>query len=400
MKMIQRVVALSCCMYCLTGVVNAFAVGDGLEIIKQQMQQLLEQNQQLSKRVAEMERDVSADKNVDQRFLPDEKTGEGEEQKIHDYVNFFGLIESEFVAGVDFEDNSSNDFNVATVELGLDAQMSEWAIGHILVKYEGPGEDQLFIDEATIQLGDYENFPFLFTAGKFYIPFGKFETHMIQDPLTLEIGESNDYGVTISLLVNGLYSAVFSNNGMKETGDDNVVNGYGIVAGYGLENNNLSLDVGVSWVNNIANSGGISDYLEDAGLNTISSNVEGLGVHLILEFGVVSFIGEYITALDTFAVEEIPFRHQGAEPKAWNVEVAFTTELLGREAIFAAGVQGTRDSLELGLPSTRYIGSASMVLLPGTAITFEYYHDEDYGTYDGGTDENANAFTAQLAYEF
>ncbi len=62
------------------------------------------------------------------------------------------------------EGNSFSEFIVANVELGFDAQMSEWAIGHILAKYEGGDDDNFFIDEANIWLGNYEKYPLLRTG--------------------------------------------------------------------------------------------------------------------------------------------------------------------------------------------------------------------------------------------
>lgn len=41
-----------------------------------------------------------------------------------------------------------------------------------------------------------------------------------------------------------------------------------------------------------------------------------------------------------------------------------------------------------------------MEIFPYTALTLEYFHDEDYDTSDGGTGEYANTLTMQLALEF
>jgi hypothetical protein len=41
-----------------------------------------------------------------------------------------------------------------------------------------------------------------------------------------------------------------------------------------------------------------------------------------------------------------------------------------------------------------------MEIIPHTVLTLEYFYDNDYDLEENGTDENANVFTAQLAYEF
>ena len=236
------------------------------------------------------------------------------------------------------------------------------------------------------------------TAGKFYMPFGRFETNMIQDPLTLEIGEINDYGVTVGFQSNGFYGGLYGYNGMKETGSSDVIKGFGVEAGYEFENDSMNLKTGLTWVNNIADSGGISDYLEESGMDSIKDQINGIGLHAMAGFGPVSFIGEYIQALDEFA--EIAYMDHGAEPKAWNTELAYSTELFGKESVFAISYQGSSEAVELGLPETRYLAAASMVLFQGTALTLEYSHDKDYGVAEGGTDEAANIFSTQLVYEF
>ncbi|NOQ45550.1 MAG: LbtU family siderophore porin [Desulfobulbaceae bacterium] len=448
-KKVKKTIALTAGMFLLAGGTSALAGDAEMDQLKQQIQQVIDQNQQLTRqnqeltrRISDIEKEMQAKETVQEaeatastsepeKFLPPgdhalrthvhqlikqemrkKAEAEGWEQKINEYVTLFGLIEGEAVFGDDYDGNSFSEFNVATVELGFDVQMSEWAVGHILALYEGPDDDSLSIDEANIWLGNYEKFPLLMTAGRFYMPFGKFDTNMIQDTLTLEIGEIGDYGVAVGFEANGFLGAVYSYNGMKETGDSETIKGFGAMIEYGYEQDEMSFNAGVSWVANIADSDGISDAFDEAGLETINSTVNGFGVHLTAAYDPIIFIGEYIQALDNFypgefnpetgEVEgsEILFKEQGAEPEAWNTELAYVTELFGKTTVFAIGYQGTSEAVELGLPEARYMAAASMVLLPGTVLTLEYLYDQDYDTNDGGTDEDANAFTAQLSYEF
>ncbi|MCK5070437.1 MAG: LbtU family siderophore porin, partial [Desulfocapsa sp.] len=180
-------------------------------------------------------------------------------------------------------------------------------------------------------------------------------------------------------------------------------------AGYELETDTMNLRTGISWVNNIADSGGLSDYLAESGFDTVQDHINGIGLHIMAGFGPVTFIGEYVQALDAFAeagdMEADPSGMNtgtafSAEPAAWNTEVAYSTEILGKESIFAIGYQGTSEAVDLGLPETRILAVASMVLLPGTALSMEYSYDTDYDVADGGTGENASVIITQLAYEF
>lgn len=373
-----------------------------MEALQRQMQELINQNKQLTQRVGELEGMMAEQnaKTAEKLKALDQQNEKIDPRKISEYVTLSGLVEVEFAAGDDYAGENFNSFDLATVELGLDMKATDWATGHVLVKYEEDGDDDEFtIDEATITLGDTEKFPLYLTAGKFYMPFGNFESNMIQDPLTLEIGEINDSGAALGFEANGFTAALYGYKGMDETGDSDTM-GYGVMAGYGYEKDDLSFTGGLSWTNNMADSdGAIADAFDVAGLNTIEETVSGFGAHVGVGLGPVSLIGEYITSLDEFPAE-IEFAGFGAEPEAWNVELAYTAALLNRETVFAIGWQETDEAVAIGLPETRYIGSAGMEIIPQTVLTLEYYHDKDYDLAEGGTDENADVFTAQLAYEF
>ena len=112
-------------------------------------------------------------------------------QKINGRVTFGGLVEVEATTGKDYEGTKESDITLATVELGLDAEITDWVNGHILLLYE-EDDTPLCVDEGFITLGNLEKFPLYFAAGKMYVPFGAFETNMISDPLTLELGENNE----------------------------------------------------------------------------------------------------------------------------------------------------------------------------------------------------------------
>ncbi len=377
--------------------------------MQRQMQELITQNKQLAQQVGELEGKMAETnaKTAEQFKALDKEEEKTDSKKISDFVTLSGLIEVEFAAGDDFAGESFNSFDASTVELGLDIKATDWASGHVLLKYEEDGdESDFFVDEATITLGNMEKFPLKLTAGKFYMPFGNFETNMIQDPLTLEIGEINDSGAAIGFEANGFTAALYGYKGMRETDvndpDDSYTEmGYGVMADYGYEKDDISFNGGLSWTNNMADSdGAIADAFGDAGLNTIEEEVNGFGVHVGAGLGSVSIIGEYVTALDHVSRTEIEFLDQGAKPSAWNTELAYTMELLSRETVFAIGWQQTDEAVAIGLPESRYIGSAAMEVLPHTVLTLEYYYDNDYDIVDGGTGDNANVFTVQLAYEF
>lgn len=143
-------------------------------------------NQKLHMRIEQLEKKMGEE---DGR-LPD---------KWSERIELSGLIEVEagYVSIDPKEGDSSDesDIAVATVELGVDAEITKHVLGHVLFLYED-GED-ISVDEATITLSGEDVIPAYLTAGEMYVPFGNFESHMISDPLTLEIAETREAAIQV-----------------------------------------------------------------------------------------------------------------------------------------------------------------------------------------------------------
>lgn len=131
-----------------------------------------------------------------------------------------------------------------------------------------------------------------------------------------------------------------------------------------------------------------------------TSDVNLATVELGLETKLTDWVSANVVALDSFGAGEMDFSGHGAKPKAWQTELAYTTEMAEREVTLALGYQRTDEALALGLPEHRYLAAIGIGLFDYTTLSLEYRHDQDYGTADGGTDANAHQVTAQLAVEF
>ena len=330
-----------------------------------------------------------------------------------------GVIEAEYgYEKIDFDDPAADDEDgsdlaLATVELGVDVEINDYVSGHVLFLYED-GED-ICVDEGFIEIsGGGDGASFYIKAGEMYVPFGSFESNMISDPLTLEIGETRETAVEIGFESNGFFGALYVFNGdIDEDGEDSHVDNFGAAAGYALETEAFTLDLGISYINNIADSDGLSDIIdgitaeaEDNGVAfSFRDYVPGIGIHGILSFGPVTFIGEYVALLEepewdvsdivpgSMAAAGLNPVEDGEEGKTFNVEAAYTCEMGGKETVFALAYQGS-DDLDEFLPEKRYMASVGIGILDGTSLAFEYLHD----TYEN--DDEADVFTAQLAIEF
>ena len=433
-KTLKRSLALAAAgSFCLLQTLPAVAATSKSEIdqLKQQVQQLMQQNQQLNKRLGEMEKNiqaqpaagqsVSAEEQARHKSMIEEEVARQVKEKgsgpsINQFVSLSGSIEGDYKLGKDFSGDHSSEFVLDTVDLIFDIKVTDWATGKIVVEYDGTeGNEDLYIDEAHVTLGKTEDFPFCLTGGKIYAPFGNFATNMIQDPLTQTLGEINGAGVIVGVEKNGFTASLFSFNGMNEGGDpadtdNDSINGFGASLAYSYEQEDRAFNAGIAWVNNIADSSSITDYLESNADGTkpevysLVDQVPGLSLNLSGKYKAFSLTTEYVAALDSFDVTEVAFSAPeiavGAEPSAWNSELAYTTSILDKETVFAVGYQKSWEAVALELPEHRYIASSAIVIFDGTTLTFEYFHDEDYSLSDGGTGNSGNGFTTRLAYEF
>ncbi len=411
-KTLNRSLALAATTACLlANTIPALAASPAkteLEQLKQQVQALMQQNQQLNQRITDMEKNAQAVPPA-KAAIEEEVTRQLGEKKpgpqINDFVSLSGSIEGDYKLGKDKVGDSSSEFVLDTVELIMDIKVVDWATGKIVIDYDGDDED-FYLDEANITLGKTEEYPFFLTAGKVYVPFGDFSTNMIQDPLTQTLGEINPKGVIVGYEGNGLTATVFSYNGMNENedtanSDNDTINGFGASLAYSYEEEDKGFNAGIAWVNNIADSSTITDYIEEtAGLGSISDQVGGLNLNIGGKYQAFSAIAEYTAALDSFAATELSFGLHGAEPKALNTELAYTTSIANKETLFAIGYQKSWEAYALDLPEQRYITTAAMKVFDGTTVMLEYYIDKFYDEDPDATKDSGYGFTTRLKYEF
>lgn len=381
-----------------------------IELLKQQVQQLMQQNQQLHQRLSEMEKNTAVQTIAGKESVTEDVALHEDEKSsglaINEFVSLSGSIEGDFKTGEDFTGNHSSEFVLDTVELIMEARMTDWATGKIVIDYDGTSDSEdLFLDEAHITLGKTETFPFFLTGGKIYAPFGDFSTNMIQDPLTQALGEINPKGIIAGYEKNGVIANAFTYNGMREGGDpaeeeNDSINGFGASFAYSYEQDECGFNAGIGWVSNLADAGTITDYLEEKGIFAVADQAPGLSLNLGARYNAFALLTEYVTALDHFTLDELPYGVSEAEPSAWNSELAYTATIMDKETVFAVGYQKSWEASALELPEHRYLVAASIGLFEGTTLAFEYYYDKDYSISDGGTDNNGHGFTTRLGYEF
>ena len=321
---------------------------------------------------------------------------EAANQRLPSWLKFSGAIEVEAGYSSGYDNAKESDVDLTNVELRTDVPLTDYFSGYALMKWEEDGSEGVFIDEAGIVLGSVDEYGISVTAGKLYVPFGVFETGMISDPLTLELGETREGAVVVDFGAGGFYGATYTfNSEVSDDADDDMIDAFGVVAGYTYETEEISIDLSAGWISNLTSSGGFSDYLDDAGIDLLDDYTAGATVSAIVSMADFTLIGEYLTALDNDYLEA-----EDDEPATWNLELDYGFKISEHDATIAVSYQGSDEAALLGLPETRIGATFGFVITDGLGIALEYIHDEDYDTSDGGTDESADTVTCQLALEF
>ncbi len=332
-------------------------------------------------------------------------------------IEIGGLLEVEGVYVDPFEGSSESDLVLATFELGIAAQVSDWVEAMASLLYE-EDETDLEVDLAMITIANPDVTPVFFTAGQFYMPFGAYETNLVSDPLTLEIGETRETAAQLGFVYQGFGGSVYAFNGDNKINGDDQIGSWGANLAFAQEREDLTWSIGAGYINDLGDSDTLQDSVVD---NRAARQLEieelrpeeaeqfsldptertgGWTANLALVYRDFNLIGEYLAATERFDPDSVSFKDKGAEPAAWNIELGYSFEVFGKESVAALAYQGTSEAVNLELPETRWALGWSIGVFDNTALSFEYAYDTDYSTGNGGTGNNANAFVAQLAVEF
>lgn len=396
--------------------------------IEERLQRMEQRIRHLEERVAAQDRTiVEKDKQISKL--------RGLEEGWFNRVGVSGVVEIEAAQEKGYDGESVNGLDVATVDLVVAAEVNDWMGAETVLTYDGDG-DKMTVDTATLTLAPPDT-PVALIAGRHGfggstpVPFGVYETGMVSDPLTKDLGGASDDAVQLALDLDGVSASAFVFKGENDRGENDRIENFGFSAGYALERDEVSFALGLSWIDDIGESGGfrdatgefmsaseykaaVAEIREDTGIADRdkpaeiaalegfrgASKVAGGGASLVAGFGGMTVIAEYVTAMSEFKPYEVAFRDKGAKPSAWMVEAGYGFELAGKPSSVAVGYQGTGQALALGLPESRFLVGFSVELLEAFSLNLEYARHRDYGRGDGGTGKSGNTATALLAAEF
>jgi hypothetical protein len=311
--------------------------------------------------------------------------------RINKYVTLHGLLEVEASYLKPDGGDEESDLTLATAELAIEATLNDYAGGHLTLLYEEEDgeDDDIDVDEAVISLRSpgqlFGQSPSLH-VGRMYVPFGAFNSYMISDPLTLELGETQSTAALFALEGDVWTIKTSTFNGNTDTDGDNDNIDSLVVSLQVAAGENLSF--GVSYINDLAESD--IELVQEESL--YSSSVAGASAFLSAKCGKFGFEAEYLTALEDFDSTLVTVGEDltGRRPEAWNFELAWMPT---EKVQVAARYEQAKDFQD---DVRRYGSTVSYGLLEHVLVSIEYLHADAKVKEDDPLD----AVTAQLALEF
>jgi hypothetical protein len=302
-----------------------------------------------------------------------------------------GIVEIETGALVNQSEISESDIVLATVELGYEHYLSKNLSAAFVLLHEDDDTEPAEIDQATLRIRDVAGFDI--NMGRQYLPFGSYNSAMISDPLTLEIGETREAAIGVSKYIGLVTAEAFLFQGDVQTENNAWIPDYMAKASIANEGD-FSYSIEAYYISELANSENITAAITTP--DGLSHNVGGTGAAVGLAYGALSVGAECLTAIKKYAAQDLG----SAQPMACHAETSASMSLAGKEGAIALGYGVTNDGLVLGLPKSRISATASILLTKYSILSVEWAMDSDYGVADGGSGQTSHVLTAQMALEF
>jgi hypothetical protein len=313
----------------------------------------------------------------------------------------------------EMKQEKENDSALATVEIGIDAELNPSVQGHVLLLWEEGETENIndFMDEGTITIANPDRCPYSLTAGKMYLPFGSFESNFISDPMTLELGEINDTAVHIGYQKDSVDISLGVFNGdVNRTGKDNEIDSYFANMSMTYAYGSYTTAFGISYISNLADTDGLEGAIDpDAEELERPSFIDGMGIFMKVDMNAWFLSAEYLGAIDDFVkgyfIDSAINSSGSIRPNTYNVEFGWQTR---KKALMSLKYEKSKDmeiNENFNLPEKRYGVCLSYELYEDVSLSFEYLHEKYEREYLHANDEIPNRgkneiITAQLAISF
>ena len=323
-------------------------------------------------------------------------------------------------------DKSYNDLGVANTNLFVDAKVNGFTFVHGALAYWGAGQDvnaqphkgradTLYVDEAYVYMHDFAHSPLYARVGIQYVDSGFYSRFPVVAPFTQMLTQTRATALTVGVNSAAGYNvSLFVFNGANKANETykRRINAGGISASYNGVVNDLGLTLGLSYMNDMANT----DYVGTVGnlAEIHGKRIGTLAGHVGLDYASFDLAFDYAGATSRFDITDLGAAQQvvtkGAKPHAIHAEVGYKPMTLGRKSRVSLGygvswdsvniMSGGSDVVYAGLPKHRYMLAYNVELAEMTDVTIVLRRDKDYKVSKGGTGLSSTTGVLRLGVKF
>ncbi len=334
----------------------------------------------------------------DQLPLPSEK---------RPLVVLSGKVEGQAFQMYPFSQRSPfSDIDLTGAEFDVLAEVSPWALGYLSLDYDNAllnpilnqsgnriNNSRVYLNRGFLTIGNLDKFPMYFSIGQMYVPFGDYTSYLLTTPVTKALGRVNTRAAVLGYSDDGLYLSGYAFNGASNTNPaSNEIDTWGANAGYKFTYNDFNSNLGVGFINTMAESQGaqnngftfpnFSGFGQTSNTEFLIHKVPGVDGHLSLGKGPFSMYSEYIASTRAYDPADLTFNNQGATPRAFHVEGNYTFKIWEKPSAFTLAYEETWQALGFNLPKNSYVANFNTSIWKNTIESLEFRHDVNYASTD------------------
>jgi hypothetical protein len=306
----------------------------------------------------------------------------------------------------DFGGGSHTDVDLSGVELDTLVHVSPWAMGFVSLLYDnspfsidsrtvGPriANSNIFLRRGFLTIGNLDKSPFYFTIGQMYVPFGRYSTSMLSNPMTRVVGRTNERAVVFGYADPNWFAQAYTYRGdtkINTTQNKNINEG-GFNLGYTFKVDKVSGQFGVGIISNLSDAMGIQDNGNPRNVDQFSGfgrsfdtefvfhRVPAVDFHGSLTIGPWAFMAEFLTAVRSYDRRDLSFNGGGATPGALHLETNYNTTVFSKPTSFGVAYDQSWQALAYQIPNYSIAAFVNTSIWKNTIQSLEYRHDFGYG---------------------
>ncbi|MDH5183006.1 MAG: LbtU family siderophore porin [Gammaproteobacteria bacterium] len=275
------------------------------------------------------------------------------------------------VGGVLEVEMDANTIATPVAELAISRDLGKYVAAEVLVLYE---DGITAIDTAAMNLTP-EDSNWSLRAGDIYIPFGKFDSYMVSDPLTLSLGETREAAIQYAFTASNLSTSIYLFNGSNNVSGKSALNNFGLQ----FTHASAFMAIAFGYIDDIGDSNAMQNAINtQLGSNNTSSKVAGQSMALDLKMGAITFNTELVSAVSAFQAGQL--EAAAVQPLTISSELAYHFHIAGNESVVAIGSQSSKDANALGIPKSRLLLGWYNALQEDVHWILQASQDTDYSS--------------------